>query len=92
IDPADEQPQTLLVDRAADPERSAYGSELQRALHGHVNALPDAQREALRLVREEGLTNAEAAAVLGTSSAAVKLRVHRAYASLRSALARLIGE
>jgi len=49
--------------------------------------LPEQQREAYLLVKTEGLSLAEAASVLGTTVAAVKLRVHRAVVALRSALA-----
>ena len=37
-------------------------------------------------MKEEELTMAEAAAVLGTTESAVKLRAHRAYQALRAAL------
>jgi RNA polymerase sigma-70 factor (ECF subfamily) len=49
-------------------------------------ALPEPQREALVLLKIEGLSTAEAAAVAGTTQGAIKLRAHRAYESLRQAL------
>ncbi len=48
--------------------------------------LPEQQRTAFELVKEDGLSLAEAAQVLGTTVAAVKLRAHRAYESLRAVL------
>jgi RNA polymerase sigma-70 factor (ECF subfamily) len=48
--------------------------------------LPEAQRVAFELVKHEGLSLAEAADVLGTTVAAVKLRAHRTYEALRAAL------
>ena len=45
--------------------------------------LPESQRTAFQLIKQEGLSVAEAAAVLGTTVAAVKLRAHRAYEALR---------
>ncbi|HLK41260.1 MAG TPA: RNA polymerase sigma factor [Polyangiaceae bacterium] len=57
-------------------------SRIQRALA----ELPQSQRAAFELIKQEGLTVAEAAQVLGTTVAAVKLRAHRAYAALRTAL------
>jgi RNA polymerase sigma-70 factor (ECF subfamily) len=48
--------------------------------------LPEAQRVAFELVKQEGLSLAEAAQVLGTTVAAVKLRAHRAYEALRGVL------
>jgi RNA polymerase sigma-70 factor (ECF subfamily) len=49
--------------------------------------LPPTQRVAFQLVKEDGLSLAEAARVLGTSVGAAKLRMHRAYETLRAALA-----
>jgi RNA polymerase sigma-70 factor (ECF subfamily) len=57
-------------------------ARLERALA----ALPVSQRTAFELIRQEGLSVAEAAQVLGTTTMAVKLRAHRAYEALRSAL------
>jgi RNA polymerase sigma-70 factor (ECF subfamily) len=48
--------------------------------------LPEQQRVAFELVKEEGLSLAEAAQVLGTTVSAVKLRAHRAYEALRAVL------
>jgi RNA polymerase sigma-70 factor (ECF subfamily) len=48
--------------------------------------LPESQRVAFELVKQEGLTFVEAAEVLGTTVAAVKLRAHRAYEALRAVL------
>jgi RNA polymerase sigma-70 factor (ECF subfamily) len=56
---------------------------IQRVLAG----LPSSQRVAFELIKQEGLTVAEAAQVLGTTVAAVKLRAHRAYEALRAAIA-----
>jgi RNA polymerase sigma-70 factor (ECF subfamily) len=50
--------------------------------------LPLLQREAFVLLRFEGLSVREAAEVLGTTEAAVKVRAFRAYEALRSALKR----
>ena len=51
-----------------------------------IQGLPENQRSAYILIREEGLSVADAAAVLGTTSMAVKLRAHRAYEAIRSAV------
>jgi RNA polymerase sigma-70 factor (ECF subfamily) len=48
--------------------------------------LPHSQRVAFQLIKHEGLSVAEAAQVLGTTVAAVKLRAHRAYEAIRLAL------
>jgi len=74
---------------APSGEAITAAREISDALRARLEALPELQREAFRLVREEGLSIAEAAAVLGTTPAAVKLRAHRAYESLRDVLAEL---
>jgi len=48
-----------------------------------LEALPEAQRQVLVLLKVEGLTVAEAAAVCGTTEASIKMRAHRAYQTLR---------
>lgn len=49
--------------------------------------LPDADRELLTLLAWHGLTNGEAAQVLGCSTATLLVRVHRARRRLRDAMA-----
>ncbi len=65
--------------------------QLARRLEAELQKLPPAQRVAFELVKNEGLSMAEAAQVLGTTVAAVKLRAHRAYEALRLALGDVIG-
>jgi RNA polymerase sigma-70 factor (ECF subfamily) len=73
------------VDLGRDPaEILAERSEIARAF----SQLSDSQREVLRLVAWEGLSAADAAKVLGCSSAAFRVRLHRA----RSELAKRLGE
>jgi RNA polymerase sigma-70 factor, ECF subfamily len=52
-----------------------------------VDRLPPGQREAFRLIGEEGLSLSEACAKLGDTNLAVRLRVHRARRALQTALA-----
>jgi bifunctional DNase/RNase len=56
---------------------------LLREVAEAVQALPLAQREAALLVCFEGLSTGEAAAALGVSENAMKVRLHRARANLR---------
>ena len=56
-------------------------------LSAELEKLPENQRVAFELIKQEGLSVAEAAQTLGTTVAAVKLRAHRAYEALRAALA-----
>ena len=90
----DERLQRSLEDEPgadpADPAPTAVdlvvASELAARLRRELAKLPPAQREAFELIKQDGLTLAEAAAVLGTTVTAVKLRAHRAYQALRLAL------
>src|SRR4051812_48840289 len=68
-------------------EARAFAASARDALA----AMPASQREAWILVREEGLSIAEAAEVLDTTPGAVKLRAHRAYEALRAALEKTRG-
>jgi RNA polymerase sigma-70 factor (ECF subfamily) len=59
---------------------------LERRVRQRLETLPETQRTAYRLVKQEGLSLKKAAEVLGTSVTAVKLRTHRAYLALRGVL------
>jgi RNA polymerase sigma-70 factor, ECF subfamily len=63
-----------------------YGKELEQKIQKELARLPETQRVAFELVKQEGLSLAEAAQVLGTTVTAVKLRAHRAYEALRMVL------
>jgi len=73
---------------ALDPPADALveAQELATRLQRELARLPETQRAAFELVKQEGLSLAEAAQVLGTTVAAVKLRAHRAYEALRAVL------
>ena len=73
----------LVTDR---PEQVAEAREVAQRLTAALARLPGSQRTAFELLKQDGLTLAEAAEVLGTSVTAVKLRAHRAYESLRAVL------
>jgi RNA polymerase sigma-70 factor (ECF subfamily) len=70
----------------ASPEQFAEARESARRLAGALARLPESQRTAFELLKQEGLSVADAAAVLGVTVMAVKLRAHRAYEALRAAL------
>ncbi len=75
----------------AGADEIVQARQLARRLDAELQKLPPAQRVAFELVKNEGLSMAEAAQVLGTTVAAVKLRAHRAYEALRTALGDVIG-
>jgi RNA polymerase sigma-70 factor (ECF subfamily) len=81
------------VDAADLPEdprarASAEADPLPRALERALEKLPPVQREAVTLLKVEGLSIAEAAARARTTPGAMKLRAHRGYLLLRDLLGR----
>jgi RNA polymerase sigma-70 factor (ECF subfamily) len=87
-DDSDGAPVALREWRAPGPsaEEMLADAELSHALDEALARLPEAQASAFRLLKGEGLSVAEVAAVMGTTKGAVKLRAHRAYQALRSLL------
>ncbi len=71
---------------ARDPEDLAYGAELRHLLEASIDTLPDAYRLVFVCREVEGLSTAETAASLEIGEEAVKTRLHRARALLRSEL------
>jgi len=67
-------------------ESNFYAGEIAVRVQRVLATLPESQRTAFELLKIEELSVAEAAEVVGTTSAAIKLRAHRAYEALRSAL------
>ncbi len=76
-----------LSDSRPRPEARAEQEELRRDLQRAIDGLLVHHRTALVLRDIEGLSTAQAAAVLGVREAAFKSRLHRARMALRSALA-----
>jgi RNA polymerase sigma-70 factor (ECF subfamily) len=75
------------ADPAEDPEASLMGRERLSRLDRAVAQLPEGLKEPLILTVFEGLSQPEAAAVLGLSAKAIEVRVYRA----RRRLAALLG-
>ena len=73
------------------PEQLVEARELVQRFTDALARLPESQRTTYELLKQDGLTLAEAAAVLGATVTAVKLRAHRAYESLRVALGEDVG-
>jgi RNA polymerase sigma-70 factor, ECF subfamily len=84
--PADDDRMTSEPSRTAAADDVLDACHLERRVQERLDALPEAQRTAYRLVKQEGLSLKRAAEVLGTSVTAVKLRTHRAYQALRAVL------
>jgi RNA polymerase sigma-70 factor (ECF subfamily) len=79
-------------DAAPDPADVVAGREIAALVRGAIAELPRGQREAVTLYYLAGLTQAEAAAHLGIPPGAVKTRLHKARASLRTRLESLRKE
>jgi RNA polymerase sigma-70 factor, ECF subfamily len=90
----------LFADAPADDDRLTYepaapmatadellhARRLERRVQQQLDALPEIQRTAYKLLQQEGVSLKGAAELLGTSVSAVKLRAHRAYRALRAVL------
>lgn len=70
----------LRLEERIDAQRQA------RTLYEAMDRLSESEREVLELVALDGLTSAEAAAALGISQVAARVRLHRARRQMRSAL------
>lgn len=66
-----------------DPEELLGGSRLAARLEGWIAALPDRQREALRLSRFHGLSHDEVADAMGVSARTVNNHLVRALRAIR---------
>ena len=75
-----------VADRAASPQRLAEQRDLRAALERAVHSLPASHRASIVLRDIEGLSTAEAAALLDLRPAAFKSRLRRARLSVRDAL------
>src|SRR5262249_2648899 len=84
----EEEPRAALSGSDENAEPVADEAALSSATLSALAKLPESQREALVLTKLHGRSHAEAAAIAGTTSAAIKLRAHRAYITLRQLLSR----
>lgn len=71
----------------SDAEAVHVARETAALIERELQRMTLARREAFVLLRYEGLSVAEAAAVLGATESAVKLRAFHAYEAIRKALA-----
>ncbi len=84
-----------IAEPAADgaaPDDAAIAADIARRVRDAVAELPEGQRAAVESYYLAGLATAEAAAVLGVPASAVKTRLHKARAALRSSLGELRQE
>jgi RNA polymerase sigma-70 factor (ECF subfamily) len=70
------------------PARDSPSTILSPGVERALSSLPEAQRQAVVMLKLEGLTVAEAAERAGTTPGALKLRAHRGYRALRDLFGR----
>jgi len=76
----------LHADHYYSPEAAVRAHDLRDVLTLELDRMSEKNRVAYVLLKEEGLSVKEAAAVLGTTAPVVRQRAHLAYAQLRTAL------
>jgi RNA polymerase sigma-70 factor, ECF subfamily len=74
---------TPLVDERETADEAMIRIEEQKLLEKEIAALPERQRTALNLCFDEGLTNQEAAAVMGVNLKALQSLIMRAKTTLK---------
>jgi RNA polymerase sigma-70 factor, ECF subfamily len=77
---------------SGDPERAAAGREFGHMVEQAIDGLPEIYRAVLIMREVEGMSTSEAAAVLDVEPEVVKTRLHRARASLRTAIENRVGD
>ncbi len=76
----------VLTEELPENPREEKDDSLSDELHQALQALPQDNRVAVELLKMRGLTLEEAAAQLGISVGALKVRAHRGYKELRKIL------
>lgn len=76
----------IQIDAATTPESEATANDLIDVVTLELARMSEKNRSAYVLLKEEGLSAKDAAALLGTTTEVVKQRAHRAYEQLRYAL------
>lgn len=90
--PEEERPSDPGVATDTAPaDEQLVAKRLAERIEAVLARLPENQATAFRLLKQEGMSVAEAAEIVGTTQNGVKLRAHRAYEALREALGAEIG-
>lgn len=76
-----------VLDHPSSPEQRLVRKDMRDCIRGEIARLPEGARDVLILGELGGLTDAEVAQTLGISRANAKVRVHRARALLKKAIA-----
>lgn len=79
---------SLANERSPDPVAEVESWELASAIERGVVAMPEARRKVWRLIRDDGLSYAQAAQALGVSQNTIRKQMSRALSGLRDVLER----
>jgi RNA polymerase sigma-70 factor (ECF subfamily) len=83
----DDHPARMVADvRSVEPTQALLQAELEAMIGQAVDQLPEAQRTALLLCRQEDVSYEDIAAVLGCSVSATKSLIHRGRETLKQRL------
>lgn len=82
----------MVMNEHPSPEAQAARTHLRAILERAIDSLPDGMRVVVMLRDVEELSGPEAAAVLGLSESAVRVRLHRARRLLRARLEDVLAE
>jgi RNA polymerase sigma-70 factor, ECF subfamily len=80
-----------VMNASENPERAAYGKQLESVMEAAVDALPPLYRSVFVMREVEEMTVSETANCLGVTDETVRTRLHRARALLRRRLEGLLG-
>lgn len=92
MDTAGEAAMNAFTSTAPNPEEETMARSVTALLETAVDSLPEAYRSVFMLREIEGLNTNEAAACLGLSEEAVKVRLHRGRAMLREEIYKRTGQ
>lgn len=81
-----ETPLTVDHETFSEPETNLQESPDRRELEGAINDLPPRQRQAIRLLKLDGMSLKQAAIASGMSITSLKVNTHRAVKRLRKIL------
>jgi RNA polymerase sigma-70 factor (ECF subfamily) len=79
-----------LIDEREPMEETMIRAQEQKMLEKEIAALPERQRMALNLCFDEGLTNQEAAEIMGINLKALQSLIMRAKTTLKARLGSIL--
>jgi RNA polymerase sigma-70 factor (ECF subfamily) len=90
--PVELDPEIPVIDERDTADEAMIRNEAQRTLETEIAALPERQRTALNLCFDQGLSNQEAADVMGVNLKALQSLIMRAKTTLRERMKAYLRE